>query len=30
MKNRLGTWWVAILCMLLASHLSTVKARGIK
>lgn len=30
MKNRLGTWEVAILCMLLASHLSTVKARGIK
>ncbi|XP_008834116.1 prion-like protein doppel isoform X2 [Nannospalax galili] len=30
MKNRPGAWGLAILCVLLASHLSTVKARGIK
>ncbi|XP_051001019.1 prion-like protein doppel [Acomys russatus] len=30
MKNRLGIWGLAILCLLLASHLSSVKARGIK
>ncbi|XP_021507161.1 prion-like protein doppel [Meriones unguiculatus] len=30
MKSRLVTWGLAILCMLLASHLSMAKGRGIK
>ncbi|XP_020039617.1 prion-like protein doppel [Castor canadensis] len=30
MKRPLGAWWLAIVCVLLFSHLSAVKARGIK
>ncbi|ELV12843.1 prion-like protein doppel [Tupaia chinensis] len=30
MRQHLGGWWLAIVCVLLFSHFSTVKARGIK
>ncbi|KAL2763962.1 prion-like protein doppel preproprotein [Daubentonia madagascariensis] len=30
MRKHLGGWWLAIVCILLFSHLAVVKARGIK
>ncbi|XP_042550549.1 prion-like protein doppel [Dipodomys spectabilis] len=30
MKKHLGAWWLAIVCVLLFSHLSLAKARGVK